>query len=103
MGPPVSLARHFGVAHPLRPGGSRSPPLYSLDANRPIRLPRRCRQVVSLRPTRGRIDGSVHYFVGGADHALSPELGNCLAVLLPAPVDGATLVYDNRRPEELVQ
>src|SRR6476661_6284316 len=38
-----------------------------------------------------------------ADHALCFELGNRLAVLLPAPVDAATLVYGNRRPEELVQ
>ena len=46
---------------------------------------------------------SVHRFAGRADHALGLELGNRLAVLLPAPVDAATLVYGNRRPEELVQ
>src|SRR3954451_24755323 len=51
----------------------------------------------------GRIGGLAHHLASRADHALGLELGNCLAVLLPAPVDAATLVYGSRRPEELVQ
>src|SRR6476661_9175669 len=51
----------------------------------------------------GRIGGSVHHFAGRADHPLRFELGNRLLVLLPAPVDVASLVDGDRRPEELVQ
>src|SRR4051794_30381903 len=51
----------------------------------------------------GRIGGSALHFTGRADHALGLELGNRLAVLLPAPVDAATPVYGSRRPEQLVQ
>ena len=52
---------------------------------------------------RGRIDGLAHHLVGRADHALGLELGNCLAVLFPAPINAATLMHGSRRPEELVQ
>ena len=62
-------------------------------------------------PTRGgarpgsgaELGGSAHHFAGGADHPLRFELGNRLLVLLPAPVDVASLVDGGRRPEELVQ
>ena len=54
-------------------------------------------------PLLHRSDGSAHHFAGGADHALGLELGNRLAVLLPAPIEVATPVYGSRWPEELVQ
>ena len=41
--------------------------------------------------------------VRGANHVFRFELGNRLAVLLPAPVDITSLVDGGRRPEELVQ
>src|SRR3954447_6322732 len=49
--------------------------------------------------TRGRIGGLVHYLAGGADHFLRLELGNRLAVLLPAPVDAVTVVYSTGGPK----
>jgi len=39
----------------------------------------------------------------GADHSLRFELGNCLLVLIPAPINVASLMKGGRRPEKLVQ
>ena len=47
--------------------------------------------------------GLAHHLVGRADYAFGLELGNCLAVLLPAPVDIAISVNGSRRSEELVE
>src|SRR4051812_38952916 len=73
------------------------------NANRPVRLPWRCWRGVSLRPARGRIDGSVHHFVGGTDRPFRFELGECFLILIPAPINVAVLMDGSRRPEKLVQ
>ena len=78
-------------------------PLHSSNANPACPFSMACRQGASSRPARGRIGGLAHHLAGRADHAFRLELGNRLAVLLPTPVDVATLVYGSRRPEELVQ
>src|SRR4051812_15970758 len=65
-------------------------------------LPGRCRLRDCWCCFECRIGGAGGERGGGAP---PPRFGrgNRLAVLLPAPVDAATLVYGNRRPEELVQ
>ena len=55
--------------------------------------------MIAARQPRCNRAWLVHHFAGGADHALGLELGNRLAVLLPAPIDAATLVYGTGGPK----
>ena len=89
-----------------RPHGcedARSSLLHSSNANRACPLPVAVLAKGEFETCEGPKRRISHYFVGGADHALGLELGNCLVVLFPAPVDAAALMYGSRRPEELMQ